>query len=367
MSNKDYYGTLGVDRNASESDIKSAFKRLSLKYHPDRQAGKSEEEKKEAEERFKEIAEAYATLSDKDKRKQYDTYGGVNGQSFSSMSMDEVFERFKSEMGFGPFGGEPFSHFNFEDGGNARKKGRTIKLNVHVSAREIYDRSTKTVTYERYEPCRQCHGSGLGKNGKILSCPNCGGTGMVTQERRIGISILRQSSVCPTCKGSGKMISDPCHNCGGNGLERMKSKIDIQIPNGCTDNSYMTIPKKGNYCDNGDGETGDLIVIFKLDDNRFEIMENGIDIMTEINVPVIDCVIGGEQYAESVSGKTLKFSIRQGTSDGDTYTLNGAGMPDGRGGHGKMYVRIRMVMPSSLTREDIKLLKKLKASKTFNI
>lgn len=366
MANKDYYNTLGVSKDATEKEIKDAFRKLSLKYHPDRQGGKSDAEKKAAEERFKEVAEAYSVLSDKDKKQQYDTYGTVGDQGFSSMNMDDIFEHFRRHEGFSSFFGDSF----FGNSGrtqNIRKKGKAIKLNVHVTIQEIYNNVKKIITYDRYEPCSHCGGKGVSKNGRVEMCSNCHGTGMYTKVHRSGFSVIQQSSQCPVCGGTGQIIINPCTFCNGTGLERKRVTRTVQIPVGCVNNSYVTIAQGGNYCEKNDGDIGDLVIIFKIDDDKnFEIADNGCDIIALKEVSVIDCILGTEQYINGIDGKTYKFKIDVGTTDGNIYSLKGRGMPRGNGTYGNMNIYIRQNMPSKLTKEDIELLNKLKKSKTFS-
>lgn len=368
MANKDYYSILGVNRNASESEIKSAFRKLSLKYHPDRQVGKSESEKKEAENKFKEIAEAYSVLSDKDKKKQYDTYGSVNSQDFSSMNTGDIFDFFRRKAGFNPFNDDDFfSGFNFRHTNKkVQNKGKTIKLNVYVTVKEIYNHSYKKINYERYEPCSHCNGSGLEYGGKIDTCPQCHGSGMVMNKYRQGFAFIQQSSVCPTCHGSGKIITNPCKYCNGTGIERKNTAKTIQIPLNCLNNSYTILQNEGNYCERCDGEIGDLMIIFKVDDNMFSIIDETYDIGTTKIVSVIDCILGGKQTIECVDGKTYNFDINVGTTDGTIYLLKGKGLLKPNGTYGNMNIKIKQVMPSYLTKSDINLLEKLKSSKTFN-
>lgn len=366
---KNYYEILGVTKSASDDEIKNAFRKLSLKYHPDRQNGKSDSEKKDAEEKFKEIAEAYSILSDKDKRKQYDTYGTVNDSGFSGMTVDDIFRHFKTTMGFDPFGGgddDFFSNIHFyTHNSNRVKKGKSIKLNIRITMQEAYNLSAKTVAYDRDEPCSHCHGKGYDKNGSAEKCSRCNGTGMVTNTYKRGFSVIQQSSVCPICNGSGMIIKNPCHYCNGSGVERRRITRTIQIPVNIYANPTIAVSQGGNYPGMCDGAVGDLIVSFIIYDDKFSTVGTTSDVITSKNVSVIDCILGGEQLIEGVDGKTYKFMIKPCTTDGTKYVLNGKGLHDINGGCGDLVINIKQLMPSLLTSDDIKLLNKLKQSKTF--
>lgn len=368
MAKKDYYKILGVDKNADEKTIKDAYRKLALRFHPDRYAGKSEAERKKAEDKFKEVAEAYGVLSDKEKRKRYDTYGDENAdfdsgfEGFSGMNINDIFEHFRRSSGFG------FDIFN--DGANFKtetKKGRDIKLIVPVTLEEIYNRESKTITYERFEPCKTCHGSGLGKDGHISTCPTCGGRGSVVNMTRTGFATFQQVTVCPTCGGTGQTVINPCKSCKGTGLERKTVKRKIQIPIGCTDNAYMPLVGGGNYCERASGNIGNLIIIFKVQEHQnFDIDSNNkFDLVTLKDVPVLDCIVGSEQAVKGIDGKMHRFSINRGTTDGNTYILRGCGLPTPNGGYGDLHVYIRQKMPVNINSEEMNKINELRKSSNF--
>lgn len=360
MATKDYYEILGVGRNADEKEIKAAFRKLSLQYHPDRHSGKSESERKEAEEKFKEIAEAYSVLSDKDKRKHYDTYGTMDG-SDSRFDMDDIFEHFRRNTGFGSFWGNDMSFNNAEP----VRKGKTIKVNVSVTLRDIYNRNDIQFTYERNEPCDKCGGSGVTKDGHIEKCRMCGGSGVSFKTYRNGYTIVRQSVACPTCNGTGETIVNPCSSCHGTGLKRKSVTLKNKIPYNCMDGSYVVVKNVGHSCERNNGEPGDLVIVFNVQDDPDFEMDKSMNLVTIKEVSVIDCIMGAEQLIRGIDGKDYKFGMNMGTTDGNVYVIHGKGMPRADGGHGDLLVYIKQKMPTKLSKDETELLNKLRKSKNF--
>lgn len=372
MAKKDYYKILGITDEEKklrgedfDSLLKKKWKKLALKFHPDRYAGKSEEEKKQAEEKFKEIAEAYGVLSDKEKKERYDKFGDENAtfdsgfSGFSTMDFDNFFKGF----GFNPFN-------PFDDGANfkyEKRKGKDIKLNLTVTLEEIYNHATKKFSYERNEPCSHCHGSGLGKNGRVETCPTCQGKGYIIKTSRTGFAVMQQTTTCPTCHGTGEYIVNACSYCHGTGLERKTVTKNIQIPSGCCDGAYMPLVGGGNYCERADGDIGNLIIIFKIAKHKdFDIDPNNqYDLVTLIDVPVLDCIIGEKQSVKGIDGKMHKFDINKGTTDGNVYILKGLGMPKTNGTYGDLHIYIRQKMPRTISSDELNKIYELKKSSNF--
>lgn len=364
--NKNYYEILGLQKDASEKDIKKAFRTLSLKYHPDRQNGKSEAEKKAAEEKFKEIAEAYGILSDKEKKAQYDTYGTVGDNPYAGMNTDDLFRHFANMSGFDFFGGG----FGGSRGQTARRvvKGSNIRLRVKLSIEEAYYNKSKSITYDRYEPCSHCNGTGS-KDGKSINCPHCHGTGMITNTRQMGGSIIQTSSPCPHCHGTGKMISNPCPHCNGNGIERKTVTKILDIPDNCFGNGFV-IHGGGNYAEgSSDSISGDLELMFVLDENSEYTLINpqSLDLMKNINVSVIDCITGCDLNVHCPSGSYKTVKVKQGSNHGDTISIYGEGLRGYNGARGNIVLKINTVMPKKLSEDEIKTLNKLKENKNFKI
>lgn len=355
MANKDYYSILGVDKNASDKEIKSAYRKLSLQFHPDRNPGN-----KEAEEKFKEVAEAYRVLSDKDMRQRYDTYGTVD-DNFSGMNInpEDIFKNFmKMHRGFG---------FGFDDEPEERVyKGRDKVLKVNVSLSDVYNNVTKDIVYSVNRKCPKCNGSGS-KSGKIEQCPHCGGTGQIHNRQQFGHMFTDNITICPYCGGTGKKIVDKCSNCNGSGLVETKDKLTIKVPSiyEILQQSYLH-RGGGHSCENNLGENGDLRFTFKIvKEDGYDIDEtNVLNIIKTVEVPVIDCLLGTTLKISHLDGKTYNIDINECTSDGKIYKLSGKGFKVGRY-VGDLLIKIKQTMPNSLTDDDRKLLNKLKKNKTF--
>lgn len=366
MAKKDYYKILGVDKNVTDNELKKVFRKLALKYHPDKYTGKSEKEKKEAEDKFKEIAEAYNVLSDKDKRKKYDQFGDENADfdsnfsHFGGMNINDIFRHFARQAGFDPFNDE--ANFKYE-----KRRGKDINLHITVTLEEIYNQSLKKFTYDRYEPCKDCHGSGLGKNGSVSTCSTCHGNGYVTQTTRNSFATMMQTIVCPTCHGTGEQIVNPCSTCHGSGLVRKSVTKTINIPMGCFDGAIMPMVGGGNYCERANGDIGNLNIIFSIEKHKdFDIdPKNRYDLITLIDVPVLDCIIGKPQQVKGIDGKMHTLLINKGTTDGNMYTIKGCGMPQTVGVYGDLHVYVRQKMPLNISDEEMKLINNLMKSKNF--
>lgn len=353
--NKDYYEILGVDKNASDDEIKKSYRKLSLKYHPDRNPGD-----KEAEEKFKEVAEAYSVLSDSQKRQQYDRFGTVDSNGFNmNMNAEEIFKSFFGEHGFG---------FGFSDEPMERTyKGMDKILKVNVTLKDVYNNVSKNITYSVQRPCKCCNGTGS-TDGKVDECPHCHGTGQIRQRQQFGIGIITESvTTCPYCNGVGKSIKNPCHNCNGSGLVETKESLTINVPTIDRIFNQNYIHRGGGHsCMNGMGVNGDLRFSFNLvNDGEYDIDPQNIsNIIKTINVPLIDCLLGTTIKVPLLDNKTYNVNLSECTPDGKLYKINGKGFKVGM--HtGDLYVRIKQTMPTSLSNDDKSLLNKLKKSKTF--
>lgn len=370
MAKKDYYSILGVDKNASDEEIKKTYKKLALQYHPDRQINKSEDEKKAAEEKFKEINEAYSILSDKNKRQQYDTFGTVDG-NMGDMSgadaMAEFMKHFQNMGGFGDFG-------DFFGGGrysNQQRiiKGSDIQVNVHLTLAEVYNGGTKEIKYSRNVRCASCGGTGS-SDGQSSVCPQCNGTGYIIRTTQNGFAIMQEATQCTVCHGTGKVIKSPCTVCGGQGLVRKEEKITISIPPGASNNTYTTIEGKGNEPVNDSNLpsiNGDLRIVFKIkNDNKFTVNEtNRYDIDYHVDVPVIDCITGCDLKIKHLDGKSYTVKVKQGVTNGYVIRVRNKGLADSYGQRGFLNVIINQKMPNKLSEKEIKLLNELKNSKNF--
>lgn len=354
---KDYYKILGVNKDATDKELKKAFRAKSLQYHPDKNPGN-----KEAEEKFKEVAEAYHVLSDKDLRQKYDTYGTIDDGDFGGMNInpEDVFKNF-FRHGFGSFGdfGEDMSY--------APSKGEDKILKVNVTLADIYNNVSKDITYTVKRPCPKCNGSGS-KDGKVIDCPHCNGVGRIRERKQFGIGMYSETiTTCPYCNGTGKVNKNPCQDCNGSGLVDKKESLTIKVPN--IDKVLRGMYRHsggGHSCRNGNGVNGDLNFTFNVvNSDGFEISEkNAIDIVKTVDVPLIDCILGSVLNVRHLDGSIYNVRIGECTKDGQMFRVAGKGFKYG-GGSGDLYVRVRMVMPSKLSEEDKKILNKLQKSKTF--
>ena len=355
---KNLYKILGVDNNASEDDIKKSYRKLALKYHPDKWADKTEEEKKKAEDKFKEISEAYGVLSDKEKRQQYDMFGTTDGSSNgggSWASAEDIMREFMRGSGFGGFGG-----FH----GHQQRQyhcGTDKKIRISVTLEDICFGIDKEVTYEVYRPCEECGGNGS-ESGINTKCPHCNGTGMITKTQQWAGGFSQQTTPCPHCGGTGYVIQDPCRKCRGTGIVLEKVTRKFRIPT--IDKMGMTykIDGEGNSCRNNMGPNGDLYFTFsfKQDPNsKFYIDPNNyLNICTDLEVSVIDCLTGCDKKISTIKGNTKTVIIPQGTKDGYSISFDNCGLRGSNGQIGKLIVKVKMTMPK-LTAEQIHKIKEI--------
>ena len=364
MAQKDYYEILGVDRNASLDDIKKAYKKLAIKYHPDKNPGN-----KDAEEKFKDVVNAYEILSDPQKKQQYDTFGTVDGQfgmGGADSTMDEILRRFMQHGGFNPFGDDDEFMGGFRQ--QTVMRGTDAKVRVTLTLEEAYKRGSKTIKYNRLKPCKSCNGKGSKDGSTIGMCPHCHGTGYITQVQQFAFGFSRQTVQCPYCNGSGKKITNPCPKCNGSGLEMMEESFTFDIPAGVTDNVTMRIPRKGNYCERMEGQEGDLVIYFRIAENdRFKIIpKSPYDLVYIDETPVLDCITGCEKTIKHIDGKTYKYTFRQGIEDGSIINLTGKGLAKSNGLYGDLKIVVKYRMPKAITSEERKLIEKLRKTNNFS-
>jgi molecular chaperone DnaJ len=327
---KNYYEILGVDKTASIDEIKKNYKRLVLQYHPDRNP-----DNKESEEKFKEVAEAYGVLSDIEKRKKYD------------------FEQSMGSQGFNPFGGfGGFSDFFRGFGSEHRvERGNDTRINVKVSLYDIYTQKNIQVNYKKHVPCHLCRGTGA-ENGKIKYCSTCNGSGMISKTQVQGNAIFTQQSICPSCKGKGKIPEKQCAHCNGSGLESTDTTIELNIPNNAYDGAIIIINHQGDLPSSSNGIPGDLYITFNViqSDDYFKVINN---ILThEENIPLEDCLLGCTRKIKTIDNKEFVIEIPELTKHGKQYHFKEYGM------WGNPYVVvINYKLPKELTKKQRKLLK----------
>ena len=358
MSEKrDYYEVLGVERNANADEIKKAYRKAAIKYHPDKNPGD-----KEAEEKFKEAAEAYDVLSNQDKRARYDQFGhagmsgaaggGFGGGGFSGgFSMEDIFSQFGDIFG-GHFGG-----FSSRGGGRRVNRGSDIRVKVKLTLSEIANGTTKKLKISKTIACDKCGGSGAKDSSSYSTCSTCNGTGVVTRVENTFFGRMQTQGVCPTCGGEGKTITAKCDKCSGEGVVRGDEVVEIKIPAGVGEGMAVTVQGKGNAARRG-GVNGDLLVM--IDEERHpELVRDGNDLIHNLNLTVTTCILGGEVEVPTIDGKA-KIKIAAGTHAGKVLRLRGKGLPDVNGyGRGDILIVVDITIPSSLTSEERKLVEKL--------
>lgn len=365
MSQKrDYYEVLGVSKNASNDELKRAFRKLSMLYHPDRQAGKSDTEKKEAEDKFKEIAEAYEVLSNKDKRAQYDQFGFNNSNGFGGQGSDDLAEFFRRHSGFssnfgggfGDFGFNPFgSRNNRKVDPNAPKDGQDIKININIPFEESIYGGIREFDINLQDPCDHCHGSGS-EDGKKENCHYCNGTGMITQSR--GMMIMQ--STCPHCRGSGTEIKTKCHICHGSGYVDKPHHIKMEIPMGIDNGTTLRVADVGQHGING-GRNGDVYVDIYVDESDI-FMRDGMNLIIDEVISPITASIGGKHDTITPWGE-VTLSIPPETKTGKMLRIKGNGVKYSNGNQcGDLIVRIIVGSLYNLNNEQKKILEHLASS-----
>lgn len=360
MKKRDYYEVLGVSKNADAAEIKKAYRKLALKYHPDKNPGN-----KEAEEKFKEAAEAYDVLSNEEKRKRYDQFGhaGMGGEAGGfggGMSMDDIFSHFGDI--FGSFGG--FSGFG-GGGRSARRvnRGTNLRVRVKLSLQEIATGVEKKIKVKKYVACNHCKGTGAKYGSSYSTCSTCGGSGQVTRVQNTILGAMQTTSTCPTCQGEGKIINEKCTYCGGEGVQMSEEVITINIPAGVVDGMQLSLNGKGNAARHG-GVNGDLIVMIEEEEHP-DLLRDGNDLLYNVFVGYAEVVLGETVEIPTVDGK-VKVKIEPGTQPGKILRLRGKGLPDVNGyGKGDLLVKVNVWIPKNLSREDRKLVEKMKEGDSF--
>lgn len=363
MEKRDYYEVLGVSKSADATEIKKAYRKLALKYHPDKNPGD-----KEAEEKFKEAAEAYDVLSNEEKRRRYDQFGhaGVGGAGQGGfgggMSMDDIFSQFGDI--FGSFGG--FSGFGgFGGGRSARRvnRGTNLRVKVKMNLQEIATGIEKKIKVKKYVACQHCNGTGA-KDGKSYStCSTCKGSGQVTRVQNTILGAMQTTSTCPTCEGEGKIINEKCTFCNGEGVLMSEEVISINIPAGVGEGMQLSLSGKGNAARRG-GVNGDLIVLIEEEEHP-ELVRDGNDLLYNVFIGYPEAVLGETVEIPTIEGKE-KVKIEAGTQPGKILRLRGKGLPDVNGyGKGDLLAKVNVWIPKNLSKDEKKLVEKMKEAEGF--
>ena len=369
MAKRDYYEVLGVAKNASADEIKKAYRKMAIKYHPDKNPGD-----KAAEEKFKEAAEAYSVLSDADKKARYDQFGhsGVEGAGpdfsggFGNLN-DILNDLFGGAFG-GGFGG--FGGFGGGFGGQRGQRqqrvyrGRDIRVRVKLTLEEIAKGVEKEISIEKNVPCTECGGKGAKNSSDIKTCPACNGTGQV---QRVVNSFLGQTvtySTCQQCDGEGKIISNPCRSCNGTGLVRKRETIKVKIPAGVEAGMQLTLQGEGHAAKNN-GINGDLLVVIEEQEHP-DLKREGNNLYYTKIISVVDAMLGAEVTVPCLDGD-YKIKVDAGTQSGEVVRLRGRGLPsvNGYNGTGDLYVKIAVWIPKKLSKDEKAVIESLKNNESF--
>jgi molecular chaperone DnaJ len=365
MSKRDYYETLGVGKAATADEIKKAYRKVAMQYHPDRNPGD-----KAAEEKFKEAAEAYEVLSDTDKKAQYDRYGhaGVSsngrGRGGAGMNMEDIFSQFGDIFGddiFGNFfGGQQRSR-----GGQRMRgvRGSNLRIKLKLTYEEIAKGVTKNIRVKKYVPCQTCHGSGAKDKGSVQTCGTCGGSGQVRRVTNTFLGQMQTVTTCPTCNGEGSIITAKCGTCKGEGRVYAEETVSIDIPAGVQDGMQLNINGKGNAGERG-GPAGDLIILIE-EETHNELQREGLNVIYDLHISIPDVVFGTQVEVPTIDGRA-KIKIPAGTQSGKIFRLKGKGFPGINSYEkGDQLVHINVWTPQHISPEEKAMLEKLSHSPNF--
>ena len=363
MGKRDFYEILDVSKNASKEDIKKAYRKQALKFHPDKNPGDDS-----AEEKFKEAAEAYEVLSNDEKRAKYDRFGhaglgGAAGGGFGGqgMTIEDIFSSFGDVFGdaFGGFGGF---------GGSRRtsrtvRKGSNLRVKVKLDLQEIASGADKKIKVNKYVICSTCDGTGAEGGSSYSTCSTCGGNGQVTRVSNTFLGQMQTVTSCPTCGGEGKIITNKCNHCYGEGIVKEEEVIPISIPAGVAEGMQMTVSGKGNAPRRG-GVNGDLLVMIQ-EEHHPELIRDGNDLLYNLHISIPQASLGAAVEIPTVESK-VKIKIEPGTQPGKILRLRNKGIPDVNGyNRGDLLVSINVWIPKNLTKEEQKLIEKLGDSPNF--
>ncbi len=370
MAKRDYYEVLEVSKNATKDEIKKAYRKKAIQYHPDKNPGD-----KSAEDKFKEAAEAYEILSDDDKRARYDQFGhaGVGGAASGGpggfgggMSMDDIFSHFGDIFGdaFGGGFGGGFGGFGGSQRGQRVSKGSNLRIKVKLNLQEIANGCEKKLKVNKYVSCQHCNGTGAANGSAYTTCTTCNGSGHVTRIAQTLLGRMQTTQACPTCEGEGRIISQKCTHCYGEGIVKQDEVITIQIPAGVGEGMQMTVSGKGNSARRG-GINGDLLVIIS-EEQHPDLYRDGTDLFYNLYLSFPQAALGDTIEIPTLEGKA-KIKIEPGTQPGKMLRLRGKGVPEVNGyGKGDLIVNINVWVPKHLSKDDKKVIEKLGESESFS-
>jgi molecular chaperone DnaJ len=361
-SKKDYYDLLGVARGASKDELKKAYRKLAVKWHPDKNKGNTE-----AEEKFKEISEAYAVLSDDEKRPVYDRFGheglsGGGGSGFggfsgfsSSFDFSDIFEQ--------AFGGESIfdSFFGGSRRGSRVRRGSDLKYRMDISLDEAYNGKKTTLELNKQDTCSECKGSGAKPGTSPKTCPDCGGEGQVRQSR----GVFSINTTCSRCRGNGNIVDTPCPTCSGRGVVSKVKKINVTIPEGIDNGQSIKIPGEGEASPQG-GQNGDLYISINITQHKYFLREEET-LYCEIPISISQAVLGGTIFVTTITGKRIKLKIQSGTQHGSIMRIKGEGMPILHShSKGDMHIKILVDIPKHVNGKLKKLYEQISAETSIN-
>ena len=369
MAKRDYYEVLGVEKSASEAEIKKAYRKLAIQYHPDKNPGD-----KEAEEKFKEAAEAYSVLSDKDKRARYDQFGhagmgGAAGGGFSDFGDFDLNDIFSSVFGHGFSGFGGFGGFGGGGGRASQRKfrGSDLRVKVKMSLKDVSTGVEKKFKLKKYVMCEHCHGTGAEGDGATETCPTCHGTGSVTRTQQSIFGMMQTQSVCPQCNGEGKIIKNKCKHCSGEGIVYGEEVVEVKIPAGVAEGMQLTVNGKGN-AGKRNGVPGDLLVVIE-EEAHPDLIRDENDLIYNLLLSVPTAALGGAVEIPTIDGK-VKVKIEPGTQPGKVLRLRGKGLPSVNSygysnGTGDLLVNVSVYIPETLSKEEKQAMEKMQNSDNF--
>jgi molecular chaperone DnaJ len=370
MAKRDYYEILGVSKNASPDEIKKAYRKVAMQFHPDRNPGD-----KEAEEKFKEAAEAYEVLSDTDKKAKYDRYGHAAfgpgtaagaGAYGGGMNMDDIFSQFGDIFGEDMFGG--FFGGNRGGGGGRSSRSRgtrgsNLRIRLKLTFEEIANGVTKNIKVKKYVSCNTCSGSGAKDSGSVQTCNTCGGSGQVRKVTNTFLGQMQTVTTCPTCAGEGSTITAKCGACKGEGRVYAEEMVQIDIPAGVQEGMQLSLGGKGNAGERG-GANGDLIILIEEEAHK-ELQRDGLNVAYDLHLSFMDVVFGTQVEVPTIDGRA-KIKIPAGTQSGKIFRLKGKGFPEVNGySRGDQLVHINVWTPQNISAEEKGILEKLNESANF--
>lgn len=363
---RDYYEVLEVPRNASAEEIKKAYRKKAIQYHPDKNPGD-----KASEEKFKEAAEAYEVLSDENKRARYDQFGHAGvGSSASSgfggggMSMDDIFSQFGDIFGghFGRFGG--FGGFGSSQRGRRVNRGSDLRVKVKLTLKEILNGVEKKIKVKKYVSCSHCDGNGSENGNSVSTCTTCNGSGVVTRVANTILGQMQTSSTCPTCNGDGKTITKKCSNCNGEGIVREEEVISIKIPAGVAEGMQLSMSGKGNAARRG-GVNGDLLIVIEEEEDPNLIRDEN-DVIYNLFLSFPTAALGGTVEVPTIDG-IAKVKIDPGTQPGKVLRLRNKGLPTVNGyGKGDQLIHVNVYVPENLSAKERKQMEEFEKSESFS-